>query len=108
MSYKGKVTISFCVERNEEELELEIYGSSYFQAGRTTGPIDNCYPDEGGTEIETITLDGKPWSGELTDEETEQAEDQLRDAVMEDQEEPDPPSVDYDDEPPSYRYYDED
>lgn len=108
MGYKGKATIDFCVERGDVEIELSIYGNSYFTPGRFNALPENCYPDEGGTEIETITLDGKPWSGELTDEETEQAEDQLRDAVMEDQEEPDPPSVDYDDEPPSYRYYDED
>lgn len=111
MNYKGKATIDFCVYRgdDEKEIELSIYGSSYFQRGRTYGPPESCYPDEGETEIETITLDGKPWDGELTSEETKEAEAKLEEAVMEDQEEPDPPSVDYDDEPPSYRSsYDED
>lgn len=121
--YKGSATITFYVNRVKdangkwqvpkpqddwEELELEVHGTAYFQPGKLYGPPENCYPDEGQSEIESITLDGKPWDGELTDKETERAEEKLDESVRED-EGPDPPSRDdFDDyDPPSYDFSDE-
>jgi hypothetical protein len=108
MGYKGNATIDFHINRvkdlntdayrpitdaddpdREEELELEIEGRSYFQEGRMYGPPENCYPDEGETEILSITWKGKPFPWELTEKETEEAEEMIANAVQED-EGPDP------------------
>lgn len=115
MGYKGTATIDFHINRikdlqtdeyrllrddddpeREEELELEIQGRSYYQEGRYYGPPENCYPDEGETEILSITWNGKKFPWDLTDKEIEKAEEQISMAVQED-EGPDPDD-----------YYDED
>jgi len=113
--YNGKTTIDFHINRikdlqtdqyrlmredddpdREEELELQIEGRSYFTPGKYWGPYENSYPDEGETEILSITWNGKEFPWDLTKEEKEQAEDMICNAVQ-DQDEPDPPSDDYDD-----------
>lgn len=61
-------TIEFYIERDDEELELEVTADvEPFVPGKLTGPPEDCYPDEGGTaDITDIKLDGKPFDG-LTD-----------------------------------------
>lgn len=105
--YSGTASIMFYVEREGEELELEVYGRSYFRPGKISGLPENCYPDEGETEILKITLDGNPWDGNLTDKEIELAESQLTEAVCEDAEEPEPPSQDDFDDYDDYDRYDD-
>ena len=64
-----------------EEIEVEIHGSvAPIVRGRFNGPSEDCYPDEGG-EVEDIeaSVDGKPF--ELTDEETQKAEEALVEAA---------------------------
>ena len=81
-------TIEITVERDEVEFELEVSG--YVEPlvrGKYFGPPENCYPDEGGyAEIETILCEGKPWTGELTKEERERAEEALSQCAEEDAE----------------------
>ena len=89
-------TINLCIERDEEELELEITGtvSSYVRAVVHLAP-ERCSPAEGGeVEITKITLDNESWEGELTDSEHERAEDKLFEAAQSDDDEPDPMSDD--------------
>lgn len=121
-NYNGKTTIDFHINRikdlqsdeyrlmregddpeREEELELEIEGRSYFQAGRSYGPPENCYPDEGETEILSISWRGKPFPWELTEDERERAEEMICNSVQED-DGPDPDYDDFDD----YDYDDKD
>lgn len=74
------------VERDEEELELEVSGtvSTYIPAV-THLPPDRCSPAEGGeVEITGITLNGEAWEGEMTDEERERAEEGLFEAAQND------------------------
>lgn len=78
-----KCNITIWVMRGEEELELEVSGtvSPYVSAVTHLAP-ENCHPAEGGeVEIETITLHGEKWNGELTDEELDRAEDGLFEAA---------------------------
>lgn len=77
-------TIDFHVNRGDEEVILSIIGRvSLGMPGKTYGEPDDCYPDEGDEVwIDTILLDNKPWSGELTDEETYEAEEMLLNAVV--------------------------
>jgi hypothetical protein len=49
---------------------LQIEGRSYFAPGRLHGRPEDCYPDEGETEIMAVVgPDGKDWESQLTDEE---------------------------------------
>lgn len=115
MSYNGKATIDFHINRikdlqtdqyrllqldddadREEELVLEIEGRSYYTEGRSYGLPENCYPDEGETEILSVMWKGKPFPWELTKEETEQAEEMICNAVQDDDGGPD--ESDYDDD----------
>ena len=119
MNYNGSATIDFHINRikdletdqyrlmregddpeREEELLLEIEGRSYFQSGRTYGPPEDWYPDEGETEILAVKWNGKVFPWELTDEEKEQAEEMIANAVQEDGGDYDPP--DYDDYEDAY------
>lgn len=130
MGYNGKATIDFHINRikdlqtdqyrlfqdgddpdREEELTLEIEGRSYYAEGRTWGPPENCYPDEGETEILSVMWKGKPFPWELTKEETEMAEEMICNAVQDD-DGPDPDDYDddyddqdYDDYDPGYDDY---
>ena len=70
-----KVTINFSVERDGEELELEVVGTySPGLPGKTYGLPEDCYPPEPDeVEVEEIRLYGKPWEGTLSNEEEERA-----------------------------------
>lgn len=101
MDYSGYVVIDFHIERIKdltsdeyrvvsseddvnriEELVLEIEGRSYFSSGRFSGLPENCYPDEGDTEILSIKWNGKvfPWS--LTSEEESIVLENIENAVQ--------------------------
>ena len=86
--YNGSASITFTVYRvfdngkdrpptveemesgeNLEEVELEIFGSSYYVPACTSGPADNWCPSEGEAEISEIRLGTKEWDGELTSKE---------------------------------------
>ncbi len=116
--YNGKTTIDFHINRikdiqtdeyrlvqegddldREEELDLLIEGSSYFTPGRMHGLPENCYPDEGETEITSILWKGKPFPWDLTAKEKDEAEEAINLAVQED-DGPDP--EDYDDSEDDY------
>lgn len=94
MSYKGTANIPFEIERMRDKItgkyvmvdsvaedagthiyeciELDVQGYSYYQEGRTSGLPENCYPDEGDTEIESVIgPGGKDWEDELTGRERE-------------------------------------
>ena len=68
---KIKINASCClyIQRSDEELELDISASGYYDPGRLSGPPENCYPPEGDLEIISIELDGKKWDGQLTGDE---------------------------------------
>ncbi len=43
------------------KVEAEVKVSPY-DAGCCSGPPESCYPPEGGeVEIDSVTIDGKPW-----------------------------------------------
>lgn len=91
MNYSGKTSFTFEVERfkskftgsflSDEELKdafestyeyllvpLQIEGTSYFTSGRSYGPAENCFPDEGDTEITScVDKEGKDWEPLLTE-----------------------------------------
>jgi len=98
MSY----TIDFEVERGDDEdyhvVKLSITGSvSKYIPAKTWGPPENCYPAEGGeVEIESILHNGKVWDGELTEDERESAEEQLRECQEDDGPDPDDYFDDFD------------
>jgi hypothetical protein len=98
-------TIDFEVERGDDLVALTIEGEVLpFVRGRTWGPPEDCYPDEGGTiEIVAVLLDGDLWDGELTPPEVAAACESLA-AAAADQEPDDDDGYDDDYEP----YYDED
>jgi len=74
--------VVLCVERGEQTIELTIRGDvTRRRPGLVSGPPEKCYPDEGGeVEIEGVLLGEKPWSGELSDRETEEAKRLLEQA----------------------------
>jgi hypothetical protein len=84
-------TISLRVERGDENLELYITGSvSPFYPGILHRlPEDSCEPEGGDVTIESITLNDKPWEGELTDYELGQVDDKLFELYLYDSFDPD-------------------
>jgi flagellar biosynthesis/type III secretory pathway protein FliH len=64
-----------------EELEIEVSGGAVpFVRGRTYGPPERCYPDEGGyVEDVEATFKGQPF--ELTEKEEEKAQEALQEAA---------------------------
>ena len=76
-----EATIS--VERGEQDIDLVVRGTcDPIIPARTSGPPENCSPQEGGdVEVTGIFLDvgnGKtPFAGELTDDELEHAKERL-------------------------------
>lgn len=121
--YSGQTTIEFPIERikdlqtdeyrvvrddddfdRAEELILEIEGRSYFAPGKYYGPPENCYPDEGDTEILSITWKGKPFPWDLTSQEEASVLEQIENVVQDD-DGPDPD--DYDDYDDRDDYYDD-
>lgn len=77
-------------------ISLSIEGSSYFQPGRLHGHPDNCYPDEGDTEITSVIgPDGLDWESNLTESEKDSVIEMIQDHVVDGMDEPD--YDDYDD-----------
>lgn len=101
MGYSGTASFDFEIERfknkktgeltayvlpgNEDDYEyqlltLNVEGRSYFQEGRLSGPPENCYPDEGDTEImAAVGPDGKDWTAKLTHSEMFTIQDMIED-----------------------------
>jgi len=94
-----QVTATIIVERDDEEIELNLEG--YYTPGtpgKLYGPPEDCYPDEPeDAELEAVLLDGEPWEGQLTDEERKAAIEALVSAGQ--GYEPDVPDYDEDDRP---------
>jgi len=61
-----------------KELDLEVSGSSWYNPGYTSGPPEDCYPDEGDTEIDSVIgPDGEDFYDLLTSKEVEDITSQL-------------------------------
>jgi len=82
-----KVKIDFSVIRDDEDVELEIYGE--FTPGGA-GSWE-CPPDPPEVHIDKICLDDMPWDGELTSDEVVDAEK----ALMEEEPGPDSGTDEY-------------
>lgn len=96
MSYSGKCSFQFPIERGDQEIILTVKGQSYFQEGKKYGPIENSYPDEGETEILSILdKDGNSWEEDLSKKELEEITRQIEEEVSSDDEE-DPDDYFYD------------
>ena len=90
---------SISVERDEEEIELEISGTiEPYTPAKMSGHPDTWYPEEGGeVEITGILFNGVPWTGELTEDEVNKAKEALQEESQEGFFEPDDgPEPDYD------------
>ena len=79
-------------ERPEEwvyqEIPLTITGCGYYTPGYTTGLPEDCYPDEGSLEVESILgPDGTDWEDTVTPQERKTIEERLV-AFCKDGEEP--------------------
>ena len=116
--YSGETSFEFEIERykdresgkllpanqvpNDDDFEyeyqlimLKIEGRSYFESGRSWGLPENCYPDEGETEITLVKgPDGKDWEDELTREEKDIITEMIQERVAEGGEGPDPDEYD--------------
>jgi hypothetical protein len=80
-------TVNVYVIRGDDvEIELEVTGSvSAYVPAKRSGHPDTWSPSEGGDiEIETITLNGQKWDGELSPAERADAEDKLFEASQDD------------------------
>lgn len=120
MSYSGKTSFEFYIERYKnkitgevvttihqkdeylfdyEEITLKVEGSSCFYSGKYFGNPETCYPDDGNTEIESVTgPDQLDWEDKLTASERERILTMV-DEQVQDQE----PNCNEDDEdPPSF------
>lgn len=79
-----EITATIYVYRNndEDEIELTIVGDvEPYVPAKLSGHPDSWCPSEGGDVcVEAVLLDGKPWQGKLTAEETSEAERALEDA----------------------------
>ena len=76
-------------------IKLAVEGSSYFAPGKTYGLPENCYPDEGDTEITSVIgPDGKDWSDKLSDSENDSILEMIQEQAQEGGE---PDFDDYDD-----------
>lgn len=121
MKHSGETTLDFSIERykhNETgelatsvQMEtndwcdgacdyivytLSVSGTSYFTPGKFSGLPEDCYPDEGETEITSVVgPDGKDWFSVLTDSEQEQIQTLIEENVCEGLDDPEPD--DYDD-----------
>lgn len=92
-----------------ETITLEVSGSSYFVPGKINGPPEDCYPDEGETEIESVIgPDGKDWYDRLSSSEIDSITSMLAENVENsDYDDYDGPDDRYDDYyDPSWDNYD--
>jgi len=119
MKYSGSVSFEFYIERyknkisNElktldkvhpedeylydyEEITLYVKGSSFFTPGKSYGSPENCYPDEGNTEIQSIVDSFKEdWDAKITLEERSRIISMIAEQVQEQE-----PGFNEDDEEP--------
>ena len=87
----NQVTNDDDFEYEYQVITLHIEGRSYFESGRSWGLPENCYPDEGETEITLVKgPDGKDWEDQLTREEKESITEMIQERVAEGGEGPDP------------------
>ncbi len=118
MSYSGTANFDYDIERMKHKetgeivmldsvadeddtyeyvcLTLKVSGRSYFTDGRSWGPPENCFPDEGETEITSILLDDKDVEDMLSGKERETVLDKIGEIASEGPSEPD--ESDYDDD----------
>lgn len=84
-SNKRSVNTEFHVNRGDEEIVLDVWGTVIFgEKGNTYGPPENTYPDEDdAVYIDGVLIGGHPWEGTLTDEEIEECECLLLDSAFE-------------------------
>jgi len=64
---------------------VNVEGRSYFTPGYLSGPPEDCYPDEGETEITSVTLYGKEkedWEDKLTSSERDYIMDMISEYSM--------------------------
>lgn len=74
---------------------LQVEGRAYYQQGRSYGPPENCYPDEGDVEMTScIGPNNEDWSDKLTKSEQEAILETIQENVIND--------MDYDDYEPDY------
>lgn len=84
-----------------QTITLKVEGRSYFQSGRYSGPPEDCYPDEGDTEVEAVIgPDGNDWSDKLTSDEQSQILMMVQENCMNDPEDYEGDEDDYDDYEP--------
>lgn len=82
-SWSGRGTAIIEVGRDSGEddivgVRLVVSGTAYYEAGRTWAAPEDCWPSDCGVEVESvIDEEGKDWSGRLTDDEWERAEEAL-------------------------------
>lgn len=124
-SYSGSTSFEFEVERlkhvmSEEYLpvdsdvddnpmyeyvclSLEVEGDSSFTPGKTYGLPEDCYPDEGETEItKVIGPDGKDWENKLTSSERDRIIEMIDESIRTNDYDADCDDYDDDDEPDPY------
>lgn len=116
--YSGDTSFDFEIERyrdnqtdqllveplNDDEVRftynvitLQVEGRSYYQPGRSYGPPENCYPDEGDTEITSVIgPDGNDWTDKLTEREKDSIIEMIQENVSDGLDGPDPDDY-YDD-----------
>lgn len=71
-------------------IPLEVEGSSYYQEGRLSGLPENCYPDEGDTEITSVLGPNKEdWTSKLTKSENDSILEMIQEEVVDGAGEPD-------------------
>ena len=60
------------------EISLEVSGNSWYSPGEYSRLPEDCYPDDGDTEVESITdLDNRDWSNLLTSQELKEVYSEL-------------------------------
>jgi hypothetical protein len=101
MSYSGKASFEFEIERDDDVILLQVEGTSYYTEGKRFGKPEDCCPDDGNTEITSVTgPDQKDWEDKLTPSERERIMIKINEEVQ-DQDEP---CNEDDDEPFSFQY----
>lgn len=68
-----------------KEIPLTVTGFGYFTPGYVTGAPEDCYPDEGELEIESIKDENEnDWMNLLTKDEMKDAEERLTEFCKDD------------------------
>lgn len=86
MSRYSAVEITFTIERDGEQIDLDIEGNvEPSTAASFRGNPDNWTPPEGGdTEVTSIACDGVAWDGKLTVSEEDDVHEALREQARSD------------------------